>query len=249
MAAGIALIVWVAADEASRLWFGYGWSSDKGNGPEAIQQTIAYAVIGVLLYPRVRRAIDRFARRHVNEIKAHSEELHAELREHVSAEHAKVHAKLDRLMANLPDEPEEPTMPTPRQAGRRGARESHEPRLAVSRFSLVPTAADWTYAEWDGGAGVTEWGMDCNGPDPDNPAAYPNGLGDCGAAAVDHGNMAKAGDAKLLGTLGQPKTAGTTATYFSYGVSQGEQGQPPAPGRPARRRGGQREELARVPLL
>ena len=116
-----------------------------------------------------------------------------------------------------------------RQAGRRGARESHEPRLDVRKFLKPGDTGPTGYVAWDGTNGQTEWGMDCNGPDPGNPPAYPNGLGDCGAAAPDHGNMAKANDMSLLGTLGRPKFAGTTATYFAYGVSQGERGQPPAP--------------------
>jgi hypothetical protein len=114
-----------------------------------------------------------------------------------------------------------------RRAGRRGARESHQPELDA-RFFLAPGTAD-TFSEWDGTNGITSWGMDCNGPDPNNPPAYPDGLGDCGAAAPDHGNMAKAANPSLLGTLGQPKFGGTVPTYFAYGVSQGETGTPPAP--------------------
>lgn len=114
-----------------------------------------------------------------------------------------------------------------RHSGRRGARESHQPELAAGLF-LAAGSPD-TFSEWDGTNGITEWGMDFNGPDPSNPPAYPNGLGDCGAAAPDHGNAAKANNIALVTTLGQPKFAGTVATYFAYGVSQGETGTPPAP--------------------
>ena len=37
------------------LWYGYNWPSLKGNGPEAIDQTIVYAAIGLMLYPPLRK--------------------------------------------------------------------------------------------------------------------------------------------------------------------------------------------------
>lgn len=104
-------------------------------------------------------------------------------------------------------------------------RESHEPRLLATLFK-APAPPPLT---WDGTHGIKSWGMDCNGPDPDNPPAYPDGLGDCGAAAPDHGNMAKANNPALYGTLGKPVFGGTIDTYFAYGVAMGEQGEPPAP--------------------
>ena len=105
-------------------------------------------------------------------------------------------------------------------------RESHEPSLLAHNFVEVEAAP--TYVEWDGTHGITDWGMDCNGPDLNNPTAFPNGLGDCGAAATDHGNIAKTGNRALLNTLGHPKFQGTVSTYWAYGVSMGEVGQPPA---------------------
>lgn len=77
------------------LWFGYFWPSDKGNGPEALTQTVIYATIAVLLVPPVRKAIERFAKRHAESIKAH-----------VSAEHAAVHEKLDHIIRYHPDIPD-----------------------------------------------------------------------------------------------------------------------------------------------
>ena len=103
-----------------------------------------------------------------------------------------------------------------RQAGRRGARESHEPRLLATLFK-VPGPSN-AYVEWDGTHGIRDFGLDGN-----------DAWGDCGAAAVDHGNMAKAGNAALLNTLGQPKYAGTLPTYWAYGLSQGETGTAPNP--------------------
>lgn len=40
------------------LWFGYFWPSDKGNGPEAILELIILAVIGRLIWPKIKRHID-----------------------------------------------------------------------------------------------------------------------------------------------------------------------------------------------
>ena len=37
------------------LWFNYFWPSLKGNGPEALVQTVVYGGIAVLLVPVVRR--------------------------------------------------------------------------------------------------------------------------------------------------------------------------------------------------
>lgn len=111
-------------------------------------------------------------------------------------------------------------------AGRFGSlRESHEPRLKARDFLVAsPTTG---YLEWDGSVGIGEqWGMDHNGPDVDNPKWAPNGLGDCGAAATDHYNMAKLQSYSAYGQLGMPQYAGTMGTYFAYGVAQGEVGTP-----------------------
>ena len=45
--------------ELNYLWINYFWSSDKGNGPEAIQQTVIYAVAAVIFIPPVRHFIKR----------------------------------------------------------------------------------------------------------------------------------------------------------------------------------------------
>jgi hypothetical protein len=103
-----------------------------------------------------------------------------------------------------------------RHAGLRGARESHEPRLLLSQFRVGATAPP---ANWDGSHGITAFGMDGN-----------DRLSDCGPAATDHGNMAKANNVALLGTLGQPKFAGTIPTYYAYGIAQGEPGPEPDQG-------------------
>ena len=37
------------------LWFGYVWPSLKGNGPEAVVQTIVYGAIAMAVYPPLRK--------------------------------------------------------------------------------------------------------------------------------------------------------------------------------------------------
>jgi hypothetical protein len=64
------------------LWFNYAWSSDKGNGPEAIQE----ALIVAALIPAVRRYVKREL------AKAHDE----------------LHRKLDHIIKHHPDIPDLP---------------------------------------------------------------------------------------------------------------------------------------------
>lgn len=45
--------------EINYLWINYFWASDKGNGPEAIQQTIFYAIVALVLVPPARHFIKR----------------------------------------------------------------------------------------------------------------------------------------------------------------------------------------------
>lgn len=86
------------------LWFTYGWPSDLGNGPEAIQQTVIYALIAVIVWPPARRAVHRFADRKLDSVKAH-----------VAAEHARaheadleLHRKLDHIIRHSPHIPDLP---------------------------------------------------------------------------------------------------------------------------------------------
>ena len=87
------------------LWFGYFWPSLQGNGPEALVQTVVYGAIALILIPPIRRAIERFAKRHVDSIKAHAENLHAETRAHAEDLHKTLHARLDKLEGKPPDTP------------------------------------------------------------------------------------------------------------------------------------------------
>lgn len=64
------------------LWFGYAWPSLKGNGPEALIQTVVYGALAVIFVPVVRRF--------------------------VKTEMRKVHAKLDHVIRYHPDIPDFP---------------------------------------------------------------------------------------------------------------------------------------------
>jgi hypothetical protein len=109
-----------------------------------------------------------------------------------------------------------------RRAGKRGLRESHESRLMATNFLATPEALP----EWDGSSGITRWGMDNNDD-------YSN----CGEAGVNHGFMAKLAKggnvaaAQAMGNvLGEPQYPSGLATYFAYGISQGEPGPDPDEG-------------------
>ena len=60
----------------------------------ALVQWAVILILAALLYPPTRRAIERFVGGHVQSIK-----------DHVSAEHAAVHAKMDHIIAHHPDIP------------------------------------------------------------------------------------------------------------------------------------------------
>lgn len=71
------------------LWFGYAWPSDKGNGPEAIQQTILYAAAAVILIPPIRHWFGSWFHGLHAKLDAHHDEA--------AADRAHLHAKLDSL--------------------------------------------------------------------------------------------------------------------------------------------------------
>ena len=82
-AAIVVLLVLFAQRWISNLWFGYGWSSDKGNGPEGLQQTVLYAAIALLFVPVVRR----FLRREFRKVHTRIERGHDEVHEHLQHLH------------------------------------------------------------------------------------------------------------------------------------------------------------------
>ena len=65
------------------LWIAYFWPSLKGNGPEALVQTLVYAAIAIVLYPPLRDWITH---------EAHSGEK-------------LLHDKLDHIIKHHPDVP------------------------------------------------------------------------------------------------------------------------------------------------
>lgn len=100
----------------------------------------------------------------------------------------------------------------PRKAGKRGRRPAvHRPELLLSKFRTAPAATP--PPSGDVTSGITAWGMDGN-----------DEYGDCGPAATDHNQVAKAGNVDEVGKLGG---VGPVALYFRYGIAQGEP--PPKP--------------------
>jgi ABC-type Fe3+ transport system permease subunit len=79
VAVPVFFIAWFAGSWLSNLWFNYAWASDKGNGPEAIQQTVVYAAIAAILIPAVRRFLKfEFERLHTK-IEKGQDEMHDHL--------------------------------------------------------------------------------------------------------------------------------------------------------------------------
>ena len=90
---------WLALGFLAALIYFVGWHTDRFLsdfwpldrsivGPNLVASVVQYALVVIavaLLYPPARRAIERFATKHVDELKAH-----------VSAEHKKIHDRLDR---------------------------------------------------------------------------------------------------------------------------------------------------------
>lgn len=69
------------------MWFSYFWPSLKGNGPEAIVQTVLYGAIAYFLVPPVRE--------YINE---HMRKLHEKV------DHS--HALMQHIIKNHPDIPD-----------------------------------------------------------------------------------------------------------------------------------------------
>ncbi len=107
-----------------------------------------------------------------------------------------------------------------RIAGMRGRRvPSHEPSLRLTNFAPPASSPP---AQGDVSAGITDWGMLGN-----------DQYGDCGAAAFQHGRMAKSAQNQLSdnGTMltadSQAATDYTLSSYFAYGRAMGEAGAQP----------------------
>jgi hypothetical protein len=109
---------------------------------------------------------------------------------------------------------------TPGKRGRRAP--SHEPTLRLTKFappaSKPPPSGDVS-------SGITDWGMLGN-----------DTHSDCGAAAFQHGRMAKSGknvlddNGKELAADSKAATKYTLASYYAYGRAMGEPGEHPDEG-------------------
>jgi len=116
-------------------------------------------------------------------------------------------------------------MPTKRSAGRRGRLPGKPPaeRFAIQYLSgYLTTPLPAPVYPVDVTAGIADWGMLGNGPDP-TCTAYPNGVGDCTFAGRQHYRMAKAAAAGL--TEKWENSNDLVAEYFTYdhGQDQGAQ--------------------------
>jgi hypothetical protein len=208
----------------------FSWNSVRGNIGAIPWQFALLTPLTLLLWPRVRRALEKLLKNHVT----------TPLKEHFTAGHKELHAKLDLIHAkqdhiikhhpDIPPFPEGATMSEVIRAGRVGPfRESHEPRLNALTLIADGVTPVVGFLEYDGrkGIGNNDWGMDNNGPDPTNPPFMPDGAGDCGFAAKDHYDVAKMGDKTLAGLSFSPLYPTLLDAYWAYGISQGEQGPHP----------------------
>jgi hypothetical protein len=128
---------------------------------------------------------------------------------------------------------------TARRHGKTGIKSvTHHPELYLHHFETEARASlPALPAAWDGTGGLRALTMLGNGPDPDNPAAYPDGVGDCVRVSEQNGRKfdavvsvnAEGGDPKWEEGFRPPHTPWTVAGYFEYQLAQGWKGTPPAP--------------------
>jgi uncharacterized membrane protein len=123
------------------LWFNYAWSSDKGNGPEAIQQTIVYALLAVLIIPPVRKwFLAKFHRIHQKIDQGHAEikehlERNAALSRHIIKHHPDV-SNTDHTGADILDPNWKP--PTEREPVAAPVKKPAPPKPARTRKKATP---------------------------------------------------------------------------------------------------------------
>jgi hypothetical protein len=82
--------------ELTYIWINYFWSSDKGNGPEALTEMLVVGVIASFIVPRVRAWWIKEAKK----------------------ADAELHRKLDHIITHHPDIP--PLPPSAQDGGRVG---------------------------------------------------------------------------------------------------------------------------------
>ena len=81
------------------LWFGYTWPSLKGNGPEALVQTVVYGLIALIFVPPVRR----WFKKEYDKVHAKIDKGHAELHAKLEA-NAALSRHIIRHSKNIPNE-------------------------------------------------------------------------------------------------------------------------------------------------
>lgn len=88
-----AALIYFAAFHTDRFLADF-WPLDNSRvGPNLAAAIVQYALLLILvalLYPPFRRAVERFAQRHVADLKAH-----------ITSEHAKIHERIDHTHARL----------------------------------------------------------------------------------------------------------------------------------------------------
>ena len=67
------------------LWYNYGWPSDQGNGPEAVQEIVITAIVASLFIPRVRRWWQRHIKSIHDKLDAHHKEQMEQAQSHHKA--------------------------------------------------------------------------------------------------------------------------------------------------------------------
>jgi hypothetical protein len=68
--------------EISYIWLQYFWGSLKGNGPEAIVQTVVYGLIALVFVPPIRHWAERHVKAIHDKLDHHHEQLLQQAEEH-----------------------------------------------------------------------------------------------------------------------------------------------------------------------
>lgn len=172
-------------------WFTYWWPSDKGNGPENIQWTVLALIVASFLIPAVRNYFKRVEAK-LDHIITHHPEIPAMEIEFKEWEHWLV------TLIKFIVRPFRKGPPMPTKTFQRGLHPLNEEKHARFKFAADYgfTFPSFTYPI-DKSGGITDYGMDGNGPDPTLTVNGGNPVGDCGVCAVPaHANMI---DAVLAG--------------------------------------------------
>jgi uncharacterized membrane protein len=98
--AGLLGAIYFVAFHTSRFIHDF-WPLDASAiAPNVVASVVQYILLGIaayLLYPPIKRAVDAYTRRHLDELKAHVTQLHAETQAHAEDLHKTLHARLSQL--------------------------------------------------------------------------------------------------------------------------------------------------------